>query len=396
MNRYVVFTVLLAYALVFFGYAALGPEEVNWDKTYQSKGTQPFDTKVLYDRIDDVLSPSEKSLVYLPIYNTLKSSAKDNSVYINIESNFRPSQLDIDVLLNYLYRGNTAFISASELSYPLLDSLGISTSKQIMPEVEWTENGPIAATKIRVSSIPDSSYAALTEWGYSYFDDSSIMNGAADVLGTAGESDPVFIRVEVGDGELYLHTVPSAFSNYFMLYSDIPQYVAAAMSYLPEHRHLYWNNYRLGMSRRGGVLGVLGRSDGFKIAYWLSLCGILIFIVFTAKRRQRMVPVLAPPRNTGLDFVNTMGDLYFNSSKHKDLAEKKLTYLKDYIRSRYRMSVDSLDDRTADRLAVKSNKTISEIKELFNEFNVIDSLKIVRSKQLLALQEKLDRFYERT
>ena len=393
MNRNVVILVILLYVVIFFVYAATSPDPTSWVKNYRTAGQQPFDLRVLYERLDDVLEPSEKEVTQLPIYNTLRDESITETVFIDIGREFGVAALDMNVLLDYTSRGNDVFISASAISEPFLDTLGLKATQDFMPPVEWTPNGPIAATQVTVNSIPDSSYMALTELGFNYFTEWE--ENGYEPLGYAGDSSVIFLRVPMGDGNMYLHFIPSVFSNYYMLYSDMPEYVAGSLSYLPEGRKIYWSDYRQGDSSRGGVLGVLGRSRGFNIAYWMSIVGVLLFILFTAKRRQRMVPVVTPPRNTGLDFVNTMGDLYFNTKHHRDLVDKKFTYFQDYVRNRYRVSGASLDQSFATRLAAKSNKSLDQIIQLLTTFKTLKEKQKVQPSELLDLQEKLDVFYER-
>ena len=66
---------------------------------------------------------------------------------------------------------------------------------------------------------------------------------------------------------------------------------------------------------------------------YLALLGILLFCVFTARRRQRAIPVLTKPQNRNLEFVQLVGSLYWQEHWNPGLLAKKLAYTEEMIRS---------------------------------------------------------------
>ena len=67
-------------------------------------------------------------------------------------------------------------------------------------------------------------------------------------------------------------------------------------------------------------------------------------MVFEMKRKQRIIPVINPLANTTLEFVGTIGDLYYQSAEHKNIAEKRIHFLMDQIRAKYWINTDKLDE----------------------------------------------------
>ena len=70
-------------------------------------------------------------------------------------------------------------------------------------------------------------------------------------------------------------------------------------------------------------------------AYYLVLIGLLFYALFAGKRTQRVIPVVEPPRNTSLEFAQTVGRLYFQQGDHDNLARKKIQYFLAGLRERY-------------------------------------------------------------
>ena len=66
----------------------------------------------------------------------------------------------------------------------------------------------------------------------------------------------------------------------------------------------------------------------------LTLLTVLLFVVFTARRRQRVIPVVTAPENHNMDFVRLIGTLYYQKNSNRDLLRMKVTYAAEEIRRR--------------------------------------------------------------
>jgi len=121
----------------------------------------------------------------------------------------------------------------------------------------------------------------------------------------------------------------------------------------------------------------------------------VLCIVFTARRKQRMIPVIAPKRNTSLDFIRTVGDLYYETGDHADLVRKKILYFREHIRACYHYDIEQFSVDAAHRLSQRSGKPREQIAQLFSTICDVDTAEPVSAAQLTALQRHLDIFHER-
>lgn len=87
-------------------------------------------------------------------------------------------------------------------------------------------------------------------------------------------------------------------------------------SYQPRNR---------GLSAKGPMQYVLSQPS-LAWAWYLTLIMSLLYLLFRAKREQKVIPVLAEKKNTSLAFVTTIGRLYFLQNQHKDLIMKKMQF----------------------------------------------------------------------
>jgi hypothetical protein len=96
---------------------------------------------------------------------------------------------------------------------------------------------------------------------------------------------------------------------------------------------------------------------------WVAIIAFLVFIFFNARRRQRIVPEIAPLKNTTVDFAKTIGNLYFQEGDHHTIIEKKIIYFLEHVRNVYLIDTYSLDKDFVEKLHLKTGKPIEDIEK---------------------------------
>jgi hypothetical protein len=87
-------------------------------------------------------------------------------------------------------------------------------------------------------------------------------------------------------------------------------------------------------------------------------------MIFNAKRKQRIIPIIKPLTNTTVDFTKTIGNLYFQEGNHDTIMEKKIIYFLEKIRQDYLLDTQNLDDDFIKKLHQKSGKDIALIENV--------------------------------
>ena len=101
-----------------------------------------------------------------------------------------------------------------------------------------------------------------------------------------------------------------------------------------------------------------------KWAWYIFLTGMFLFIIFNAKRKQRIVPIIKPLTNTTIDFTKTIGNLYYQEGDHDTIIDKKIIYFLERIRTEYLIDTTKLDDEFVKKLQHKTGKDEKDIQEL--------------------------------
>ena len=207
-----------------------------------------------------------------------------------------------------------------------------------------------------------------------------------------------FIKVPFGEGNIFLHLEPKAFTNYNLLKEERYKYAEGIMSYLPDN-NIYFDSYsKIQTGYDGDVekesnLGWFLEQLSFKWAWYTALIFSLLFIIFNAKRRQRIIKIIKPLQNTTIAFVKTISNLYYETQDHKNLIDKKINYFLEKIRTDFNIDTAILNEEFVQKLASKTGKKKEEVKKLIDLINWLRSKNEFFEENLIKLNRELEVFY---
>lgn len=180
---------------------------------------------------------------------------------------------------------------------------------------------------------------------------------------TSPEGRVNFIRIKKGKGNLYLHTEPLFVTNYYLLKPGNEKYAADVFSYLPDRKTVWFMGEGKAAAKSASPLRFILSQPALKYAWWLFLGGLLLFVVFTARRRQRVVPIVEPLKNNSVEFVKSIGNLYLQEGEILDMMAKKGQYFLYRVRTELLIDTQELDDVFAGKLQQKTGKDLREIQQ---------------------------------
>ena len=150
-----------------------------------------------------------------------------------------------------------------------------------------------------------------------------------------------------GDGEVHIVTNPLLFTNYGALDKDISKFLSFQLSQISDcHIYRLEKTVKYGEPEENKVSPLyymLGQRP-LRWAVYVLLAAALLFMAFTAKRRQRVIPPDTRPVNRNLQFVEMLGQLYFQSHDNRDMLTKKYTYFKEELRRRLMIDIGNEEE----------------------------------------------------
>lgn len=314
-------------------------------------------------------------------------------IFLNNYLNFDDAELE--KLLAWVEEGNTLFLSSGYYSENLLDTLNLEVATRV-PGLDFTSMPSLGLVHPELN--PGTQYVFDHETELRYF---SKIDSIDTVLGIADLSEindptkafPNFIRTGFGNGNIYMHTTPEAFSNYFLLKEENFRYIENVMGYIDPEARMYWDKYyKSGKSFYTSSLYILLGNKALKWAYYFVIAGAVLFIIFEGKRKQRAVPVVEPLKNQTYEYSKTISDLYIEQKKYKSLAEKKIEHFYDHIRRHYRLDTTVINEKFYVDLAAKSNNRLEETKQLFGFLRDVLQKTEISNVELQELNHKINSY----
>jgi hypothetical protein len=343
------------------------PKPINWTPTYSLKDKIPFGLYVLDNEINSLLKNQKIEKFNSTPYEFFENDSfyEDNpeqSTFLSISKISNFDNQSIQGICSYVGNGNTAFISAETIPNELLDSLKLKMDNEYQYSdsiYNWVANKKLGTQK----------YKIIEGVNNNYFSKIDTLN--TTVLGyQSGDSSRVnFIKVNYKSGSFFLHTQPVAFTNFHLLKGNHQEYAQKVLSYIP-NGNLYWcTNDQIGEVISQSPMRYILSQPALKWAWYIFLLGMLVFIVFNAKRKQRIVPIKIPLDNTTVEFTKTIANLYYQEGDYNTIMDKKIIYFLEKIRNEYLMDTQNLNDDFALKLHHKSGKNLEDIKHVVSLIN---------------------------
>lgn len=390
---YIILGVLI---ILFVAFEILKPKPLDWTESFSAEDKIPYGGYLIHEMLPYTFSEESITTNSAPIFEYADTlNANKNWIFINTSFNFDPWESKI--LLSKAEQGADIFMAAREFGQFFTDTLDLTTSLNnpflqagnILSDDTVTVN----FTNLRLErdgGFPY--YRSTTETFFSNVDSSLKVTR----LGINQQGNTNFLRIEWGEGNIYLHSNPSLFTNYFVRDETGADYALIALSYLPERSTIWDEYYKDVRTGNNSVVQYVVSEDHLRWAWFLTLSGVVLFMIFRAKRSQRIIPKVEPPKNSSIEFAKTIGDLYLEKGDHKLIADKKIRFFFDYIRTNLSLDTDDIDEQVKKDISLRSGIEETEVHSLFDLIDLLSTKEQITQKELKLLTERIDEFYKQS
>jgi len=367
----------------------LSPKKYDWTITYSHEDKNPYGAYALNELLPSIFSNDIRHS-YKTVYEINDSFKTDTNILI-LASNFSGDKEDSKILLHHVANGGNVFISAQYFWGHFADTVDVATydyffkGNDILSKKDTTS---LRFANLKLDTMREFYYRRDNIHNYfSHFDSTR-----TTVIAKNDRNMPVTIRVSWGKGSFILNCTPLIFTNIYLLSRNNHEFVSTTLSYLPDAPLEWTEYYHMGRMEIGTPLRFVLSNESLRWAYYITVASILVFMLFEMKRRQRIIPVIKPLANTTLEFVGTIGALYYQSSEHKNIAEKKIHFLMDQIRTRHWVNTHSLDESFVQVLARKTGKDEELVRSLIKTIAMIQSRDQISAAELIDFNKKIEKF----
>lgn len=351
MNKtFKIYALIFIIIMVILALLEINKKEVtDWRKNFDVDKKSPFGLFVFNKEAKDFFKNKLIKVEESP-YEYYKKSNKNSHNILIIES-----ELDTESwmkILNEVSKGSDAMIIGAGLPKEVSDKIGYYDS-----EISFAEQNVLKLTDkkyqndfIKLDKFPSGH-------GFSY------INPNVEILGKTVEKNNKdqanFIKIQIGKGNIYVHSEPLFITNYYLLKSGNIKYAQDVFSYIQDRETLWFVDGNTKESQF--FMRFILSNPALKYAWWVFLGGMVVFIFFNAKRKQRIVPIIEPLQNTSVDFVKSIGNLYLQEGDFHDIMAKKAQYFLNKVRIDLLIDTSHLDDNFIKKLHLKTGKSIENI-----------------------------------
>ncbi|GHT75593.1 hypothetical protein AGMMS50262_11350 [Bacteroidia bacterium] len=390
MKKYILYLAILGIIfLIMYQLNKDAPVQHTWQPTFNTGDKQPFGDYAF----DKVLEKSwEKG--YTHSYQSIKAlkdaGELENANLLILAHEFKPYKEEMEVLLDYIRQGGNALIAASLYLGAIEDSLKLFTNFDYSAVFNYnlTIEQPKDTFRFCAPNLPPATYLLPTSMSSYYFTGGYTQDSVYTVV-EMNTKRRVMLHYPMGKGNLIVSCTPLLFTNYTMLSDSINGFIGNSLAYLqdkPLIRTEYYGVGSQGTAVRSPFRYLLSQKP-LRWAFYLTLIAVLLLLIFTAKRKQKIIPVIQPPANKLLAFVNSIAALYIRKNNNADIILKKQIYWAEDLKHRY--GIDSINESHNEdffqRFSLKTGQPLDKVKSLFGQLDTIHENVAVSDEVMMNL-----------
>ena len=373
--------VVIVMALTVFSSA---DRKVDWEQTYDANSKQPYGLYIFGEQLKHFFSKKVDRISYTPYEYLRRNQQKGNYNYIFTTKGI--DEVSLKKVLSDVQAGSQALFLNEDQG--LMDTLKIETDYDYVSKINLqlnstSYNKPIylhtEKVFVKVSYFTQLDKERDKALGYVFFSE-----------GTKKKIN--FVEVPYGKGKFFLYLgPPMAFTNYFLKESqEARSYVATVLSYLPEDRPTVWF---VPPTQGEDTLSFIMSQPQLRAAWHLMLLGFVLYLLFKGKRQQRIIPVIEKPKNTTIEFAQSISSLYYQERDATDMVRKKITYFLDQVRQRYYLDTQQINEDFATKLANKSGKDRDLVQQIVGTIIHFEQTQQAQEETLTQLDKWIDEFW---
>lgn len=407
------------------------PKKFVWSPTFSHVDKQPFGCFV-FDSVLTQSLPNGYHVTKKTFFQLDQEHAKEKISVLMVVDQQNLKQLDVKYLCNIARRGGKVMVVASgsfddgrNADTVVVDELERTFKVRIEDGTYFSLRGILAGLKAHDNDMYDTiywnnretMYAAqsyrmfynmvggtlfvdsvpkvkrlaytLSTAGYDYKHDSLYVGDFTGFDTIVDEKErieridtfaikkvPTAVSVPYGKGEVIFVSSPLLFTNYGMLEGNTSVYMFRLMSYLadlPVYRtEAYVKTDAMLVAEQSPFREFIKRPP-LRWALYLALLGVVLFMIFTARRRQRVIPIMSKPANRSLEFIQLIGTLYYQRKDHVDLVRKKFKLFAEELRKTAGVDISDVntDDREYLLLAEKTGMNSDRLKKVIRQIRLV-------------------------
>lgn len=383
---------VLSVLAIFFEFGEVSAHR--WQEKYDYEDEEPYGLYIFKELTTRYFDDVEVS-----INDVLDQSSGKGNLYIQFVP-YGISDNAVDSLLLLAESGNDILIIADDYDQRIAEKMpqyyamnynfdSIFTFNFTHPSIASDTNYIYAFAQENKFDFLEDSYFKLLQ-----FEDSIYSQDLDYIKVSAQDSMALMVGFPIGEGHLYYHMHKEMFYNNSYRQPSMMDYTQAVLAHF-EPEKIYMLNpltiFKKGSNNFNNPLAFIMSQPALKTAYYLLVLGTVLFVFFGGKRKQKIIPVNVKNKNTSLEYIETVSQLFFQQGQH----EKLLKHMSDifYHKMQKRFFIKPDHPNYVRMLSKKSRIPEAEIKYVLQRFKVREKNYRLTSDQLASINARLESIY---
>lgn len=343
------------------------PEPLDFSPDYTFESTKALGSKAFNEAINN---SSLNQIKYLnkSTYEAFMNDEIKNGTLVFINGYSDLSEIEWEKIKNWVSEGNQVFISNKYFSDAIAKEYKFETRTMTNKLGQNYFNS-------KINSPTGKEFLSGKYITQRYF--IKLDSIKADTLGLVSELKdaskeyPNLIKIQEGSGEVYLHTHPESFGNFFFLRRSHHAYVEEILELITNKHDIYLDAYyKSGKQVVTSPLQFIFKSKSLKWMFYTLLIGLLLLTLFMAKRKQRAIPVVKPYPNKSIEFIKTISDVFQKKQTHKEFVDMK----KQQLQKKWYLDYGISKDPTTKELELVAQKKEISLEEVQTDLKQIKKI----------------------
>ena len=412
---------LIALVVLFFIVQLQMPKKWNWTPTYAATDKNPFGCLLMDSVLKGSLPCGHYKIKHLTLWQLAHSrDSLSNVLWVTETATLdKPTTLTIERMMA---RGQRLMIVAREMAliandstedsylwgmtiqegdrFTVADVLRLRRSHDEMDSIDWVDSVGHVVRQYQVLRPMTNSVIDLAKGAEGRKWEPVIASCGFE----RGEQNGPYVfaaRRQFGRGEMVMVVMPLLFTNYGMIEGETNEVVFRLLDEIADRPIVRISDKQMDDTNaqvEGSPLRLIFRDKKLWWPFYTSLALLVLFFVFTARRRQRAIPVVKPPVNHTLEFTRLIGTLFYQRHDRKGLLRCKWELFAKAVRQQAGVDVQALDDddRLFQVLSERSGVSYEDVAQLIKRLRYLATNdNDITSKELLKAIDSMNNLASR-
>ncbi len=301
--------------------------------------------------------------------------------YIVVEDDITFNQTDIKRLFTFVAQGNTVLIASPMVPLGISDSFYIQTSYNLLNLLDSSKTSHSLQLYNKNIKYPKD-YFLKGKRSSSYYE--TFDSSRASIIATLDKNKAVALSINYGQGKFIITTLQDLFLNQNIVKQAERNVTYTLLNYANAYTVIWDEYYKKYNPKNRSTIAFIKNNKSLYALFICLLIGIIVYMVFESKRRQREIKIISEKENSTLNFVHAITALYRkNSSSHQDIIKQKILHWYDLLKNKIRIDTQKLhipNERLL--LSEKTGIPFDKINEICNQIKYLEVAHEISHKEL--------------